>query len=116
MPSKAQPKGQFNALGKNTIAGMRAWYSQGKFRLQLGPLSDTEFKQFLPGSDGLRKLKELTNHYIGPELSYDIQLISAAQHAPQCQLSKAQAPQLGYFTWLKGENGGPLQHDKLILV
>lgn len=116
MPGKAAPKGQFNLLGKNTIVGKRVWYSQGKFRLQLGPLSDAQFKQFLPGSTGLRKLKEITNHYIGPELSYDIQLISAAQTAPQCQLSASNAPQLGYFTWLKQKEGGKLQHDKLILA
>ena len=114
-PGKDLPFGQFNRLGKDTIIGKRVWYSQGKFRIKLGPLNQTQFKQFLPGSEGLKKLKELTNTYIGPEFSFDIQLISEATNVPKCQLSKSAPPQLGYFTWLRGSNAA-IQHDKLILV
>lgn len=115
-PSKDIPHGQFNRLGKDTIIGKRVWYSQGKFRLQLGPLSQTQFKQFLPGSDGLKKLKQITDTYISPELNYDIQLISEEQNIPQCQLASNSPPRLGYFTWLRGHENTKLQHDKLVLV
>lgn len=114
-PGKEVPFGQFNRLGKDTIIGKRVWYSQGKFRLQLGPLDQVQFKRFLPGSKGLQKLKDITNAYIGPELSYDIQLISEATSVPKCQLSKNTPPQLGYFTWLHGSKT-TIQHDKLVLV
>lgn len=114
-PGKDVPFGQFNRLGKDTIIGKRVWYSQGKFRIKLGPLNQQQFKQFLPGCAGLKKLKELTNAYIGPEFSFDIQLISEETNVPKCQLSKHTPPQLGYFTWLRGSNAA-IQHDKLILV
>ncbi len=115
MPSKTLPQGQFNLLGKNTLIGKRVWYSQGKFRVKLGPLSPKQLKQFLPGSDGLQKLKYLTTAYIGPELSFDIQLISEEHTIPKCHLSKNNPPRLGYFTWLRGKNA-KLQHDKLVLI
>lgn len=114
-PSKEMPTGQFNRLGKDTIIGKRVWYSQGKFRLQLGPLNPEQFKQFLPGSKGLNQLKQLTDQYISPELKYDIQLISEQQNTPKCQLAASTPPRLGYFTWLSGITT-KIQHDKLILV
>lgn len=114
-PSKVQPQGQYNALGKNTLLSKRVWYSQGKFRIKLGPLSPIQFKRFLPGSTGLKQLKTLVNQYITPELSFDVQLISEPQKVPDCQLSERTPPQLGYFTWLKGKST-KIQHDQLILT
>lgn len=114
-PGQDVPDGQFNRLGRDTIIGKRVWYSQGKFRIKLGPLNQHQFRQFLPGSSGLKKLKQLTNAYIGPELSFDIQLISETHEIPACELHHNEPPRLGYFTWLKGKNA-KVQHDKLILL
>jgi type VI secretion system protein ImpH len=115
MPSQAQPQGQFNTLGKNTMLGKRVWYSQGKFRIELGPLSPEKFKEFLPRTTSLQKLKTLVQTYVGPEFNFDVQLISEAHKVPPCQLSAQNPPQLGYFTWLPTQNG-TLQHDQLILT
>lgn len=118
MPSKNMPEGQFNLLGRNTLLGKRVWYSQGKFRVVLGPLNSEQFQQFLPGSTHLLRLKELTRTYVGIEYSFDIQLISNQQTVPACYLDPKSPPRLGYFTWLAGENSKKehIQHDKLILT
>ena len=113
MPSKKQ-LGHYRELGRNTILGKRVWYSQGKFRVILGPLTQEELKQFLPGKKGLKVLKAMIRSYVGEEFNFDIQLTSHPHAVPDCELSSINPPQLGYFTWLKG-NRNIAEADRLIL-
>lgn len=116
MPSHDHPEGQYNLLGKNAVLGKQVWYSQGKFRIILGPLSPKDFKKFLPGAPGLIALKELTRYCVSDEFNFDIQLISTPHDLPSCQLAKDHLPQLGYFTWLKGTRSHLIENDKLVLL
>ena len=115
MPSKTQPSGQFNRLAKDAVLGTRAWYSQGKFRIILGPLNKKQFQSFLPGKKALAQLKLFTEKYASPELSYDIQLISTTEDQATCQLDSKNPMQLGYFTWL-GKIKSKAQQGQLILT
>ena len=94
-----------NALGVNAVAGSRAWDQQAKFRLRLGPLTYGEFCRFLPSGEAFERLVGLTRFYAGQEWDFDVQLILKAAAVPACCLGEtgAQAPRLGWSTWLKSK-------------
>ena len=46
--------GQLNQLGVNAVLWERIWDPQARFRVNVGPLTYAQFRDFLPGSDGLR--------------------------------------------------------------
>jgi type VI secretion system protein ImpH len=96
-----------NALGVNAVAGSRVWDQQGKFRLHLGPLTYDEFCRFLPSGEAFAQLISLTRFYAGQEWDFDVQLILKAVEVPACRLGEtgAQAPRLGWSTWLKSKGG-----------
>jgi type VI secretion system protein ImpH len=94
-----------NALGESAVAGKRVWDQQAKFRLQLGPLSFTEFCQFLPSGDGFRTLVAITRFSAGEEFDFDVQLNLRAAEVPWCRLggNGEHAVRLGWSTWLKSQ-------------
>lgn len=67
-------------LGQDTILGSSVRDAQHKFRLSLGPLTRSEFDQFMPGT---RKAKQLTHwlrHYVGIELNWDAEVVLKRRH------------------------------------
>lgn len=101
LPSRRQPLGQNRQLGRDTIVGSRVWNVPTKFRVSIGPLRYERFEQFLPGSDGLRKLCELVRMYVGPEFTYDVQVVLRREDVPCVKLSgkPSQAARLGWNSW-----------------
>jgi type VI secretion system protein ImpH len=95
-------------LGSSAVVGLRVWDVQGKIRLRLGPLSYSQFDEFLPGRQrsGERKAQFLLAHlvrlYAGPEIDFDVQLVLKSSDVPQCRLScePDTGPRLGWNTWL----------------
>jgi type VI secretion system protein ImpH len=92
-----------NALGVSAVAGSRVWDQQAKFRLQLGPLTFTEFCRFLPSGDGFRTLVAITRFSAGEECDVDVQLILRGAEVPWCRLGGGKEPgvRLGWSSWLK---------------
>jgi len=92
-----------NALGVRAVLGGRVWDQQAKFTLRLGPLSYAAFTQFLPAGSAFRPLLQLTRFFAGQEHDFVVQLVLKAAEVPGCQLGAtgAQAPRLGWSTWLK---------------
>jgi type VI secretion system protein ImpH len=73
---------------------------QGAFRISLGPLDYDEFVAFLPDGPRMAELCALTRAYVGPELSFDVQLTAKGREIPDLVLSKTSTPRLGWNTWL----------------
>jgi type VI secretion system protein ImpH len=94
----------FNQLGKNTVLGQRIWDCQYHFRIQIGPLSYKEFKNFLPLSKKLMELNTITRGYIEVGLNFDAQLILKAQEVPLSQLGGDNNIALGWNTWLRSKS------------
>ena len=92
-----------NVLGESAVAGSCAWDQQARFRLRVGPLTFAQFCQFLPSGSAFRPLVAVTRFYAGEELDFDVQLVLKAAEVPGCRLGQtgAQAPRLGWSTWLK---------------
>lgn len=103
LPSRSLPEGAFGQLGTNAVIGERVWDVQGSFRLRIGPVDYRQFASFMPGSRDLAQLVDLTRLFVGPTLSYDVQITLARQEVPFLQLAGEgdYVPRLGWNTWLK---------------
>jgi type VI secretion system protein ImpH len=103
LASRERPSGTYCALGVDATLGARVWDVQGSFRLHIGPLSYAQFLGFMPEGDDLTRLGELTKLYVGPDLSFDVQLTLKKDEVPMLRLSGDAAPRLGWNTWLRHE-------------
>jgi type VI secretion system protein ImpH len=92
-----------SALGITAMLGERCWDQQAAFRLVLGPLSLSRFREFLPGHGAFAPLLELTRFATGTTLDFDVQLILKAAEVPACRLERPSygSARLGWSSWLK---------------
>jgi type VI secretion system protein ImpH len=93
--------GQNQRLGQEVVLGSRVWRQADSFTLRLGPLSFSQFLDFLPIGRGFRSLCEFVRFYVGPELDVELRLTLQAAAVPACRLSTTQGPRLGWTSWLK---------------
>ena len=95
--------GANSRLGEETVVGTRVWDTQAKFRLRFGPLTLEQFKQFLPIGSAFNRAGDFARLLAGMEFDFDIQLTLKAEEVPGCAPASlgAQAPMLGWTTWLK---------------
>jgi len=85
-------------LGVTAIIGEQVWDCQNKFRITFGPLSLRDYRQLLPGGEGLRQLTAIVQNYIGSELEWDLNLILRRDEVPPMQLGTER--QLGWTSML----------------
>jgi len=90
-------------LGRNLVVGERVWQRDLRVRLTLGPLSGDRYTRFLPGGAGALALRELLALLGGPTLEYEVRLQVQANELRGISLSGAQAPRLGWDTFLLTE-------------
>ena len=98
--------GSNNKLGVDCALGDRAWDRQGKFRLRLGPLTQTQYRRLLPDGEDYPVLAKFVRWYAGVGLDFDLQLIMRKQDVSTVCLGKGS--HLGWIGWL---NAGPLAQD-----
>jgi type VI secretion system protein ImpH len=90
--------GTNHALGQTALLGSRIWDQQGRFEVDLGPMSLTAFFDLLPLGSAFEPLCELTRFYAGPESDFSFRLALRAAEVPPTQLGKSC---LGWTSWLK---------------
>ena len=92
-----------NRLGVGAFIGRRVWDQQARIRIRLGPLPLRTFCEFLPGSEALSRLAELTRFLLGPAVAFDVQPVLRAAGVPGCRLTARgnRPPRLGQMSWLK---------------
>jgi type VI secretion system protein ImpH len=91
------------ALGVDTYVGEEIEDRMGKFRIQIGPLSQADFLRFTPGNPGHAKLTTLTELYITEPFEYEVELVLAANQAKTVCLGDAVRSVLGVTTWVFSE-------------
>lgn len=112
LASRDRPEGLNARLGIDAIAGRRVWDVESTFEVAVGPLSASDFRSRLPGTERLAALGDLLRLYAGPQFEIRVRLVLAAAAVPPCQLGgddqSATLPgsRLGWTTWL---GGGPSQ-------
>ena len=61
-------------LGVSSVLGTTKWDIAGKFRVSVGPLPRETFETFLPGSDNIKKMKDLVGCFLSSPLDFDIEV------------------------------------------
>ncbi|SDZ72302.1 type VI secretion system protein ImpH [Variovorax sp. YR266] len=90
--------GRNHRLGGGATIGLAVRDAQSKFRLELGPLSQEEFREFLPGSKRLQQVVDWVRQYVGIEFAWDLRLVLKKQDAHGMRLNSNQ--RLGWGSWL----------------
>jgi type VI secretion system protein ImpH len=90
--------GRNHQLGGGATIGLAVRDAQSKFRLELGPLSQHEFRDFLPGSKRLRQVVDWVRQYVGIEFAWELRLVLKKQEARGMQLGGDH--RLGWGSWL----------------
>jgi type VI secretion system protein ImpH len=92
-------------LGVGAIVGDEVWDPQSGVRVRIGPLTLSQYLDFLPNGTAYRPLKSLTAFFSNGELSYDVQLVLKRAETPMLELGATgeAGPRLGWVTWVKNE-------------
>ena len=100
--------GAWSQLGVDAAAGVRAWDSQARIILRIGPVDLQGFQRLLPDRTALHHLVSLVRAYVGYELGFAINPVLAADQVPPLVLnaSAEPPPRLGWNTWVPGPAGG----------
>ena len=102
--SYLSPELERNQLGVGAFLGDKVWNQQDRFRIRIGPVSRSRFREFLPDGQTLPKVIELTRFLVGQALAFDVQVILEKEQVPDCRLLEKdddRAPRLGWMSWLK---------------
>lgn len=62
-------------LGFDAVLGKRVLDRQHHFRIHVGPITQSEYDQFLPCTHRYQQLRDWVRNYIGVELTWDLNLI-----------------------------------------
>lgn len=97
-PSQRLGLGGTMGLGQDTVLGVAVRDAQHKFRIELGPLSRTDYASFLPGAKRAKQLMHWVRDYIGVELAWDVKPVLKREEVRGITLGAAQP--LGLSSWL----------------
>jgi type VI secretion system protein ImpH len=90
--------GRNHRLGGGATVGLAVRDAQSKFRLEIGPLSDEQYRDLLPGSHRLQQMVDWVRQYVGIEFAWELRLVLKKQEARGMQLNSHQ--RLGWNSWL----------------
>ncbi len=99
------------SLGKSAFLGIAAYDIQHKFRIELGPLTKSEYDMFLPGQPKAQQLRDWVYQYLGIEYVWDIRLVLDKSAITEMRLSKT--IKLGLNSWI-GQVTQSAHYDDLI--
>ena len=87
-------------LGRNSVAGRRIWNQHAALRVHLRAKNATQWREFLPGSQGFLQLSKLAAIWFGAGIT--LELMMRATLTLDHRLTRAAPPRLGYTAQLAG--------------
>jgi type VI secretion system protein ImpH len=84
-------------LGHTSILGTQVWDRQSNLCLHIGPLTQDQFRKFLPNGNSIAALRDWMLMLVGLEYGWHAKLILTAQEVPPTMLGMGQ---LGWDSWL----------------
>ena len=88
------------SLGEDSFLGNEILDRTSKFRIQVGPLKQNQYQEFVPGAPKYDLLTFLTNLYLVEPLKYEVEcILSNVQLSPAC-LGGPKWSALGMDTWM----------------
>ena len=89
-----------NRLGFEVVAGQRVRDHQNKFRVRIGPLSFSRFRELSPDRPKLRQVFDQIRLYVGPQFDFDLQIVLKRDEVVTTQLGNRESASLGWNTWI----------------
>ncbi len=96
-------------LGHGVVVSEEYWSQEFMVRITIGPLDLPNYRRFLRGGSGLKRLEEICRFYSRDEVVFELQLILLKDQVPGARLSGAATEnsddsQLGWTTWARSVN------------
>jgi len=90
-------------LAVGVVVGDEIWDQHSRVRIRLGPLSLSQYLEFLPSGSAYEPLRALVRFFSNQEFDFEAQLILNRDEVPRCGLGSEgeAAPQLGWVSWAK---------------
>ncbi len=90
-------------LGFGAVAGDEVWTQESRARIKLGPLSLSQYLDFLPTGSAYGPLRAWVRFFSNDEIDFEAQLILKRDDVPPCELGAEgeKSPRLGWLTWAK---------------
>ncbi len=97
-------------LGRGAVVGDEIWDQQSRVRIRLGPLTLSQYCDFLPDGSAFEPLKAIVKFFSNDEIDFEVQLVLKREDVPGCDIGYEgdTPPRLGWVTWLKSE---PIDRD-----
>jgi len=99
-------------LGHGVVAGDEVWDQQSTVLIKLGPLTRSQYVDFLPApaSKGYAALKSILRFYANDQIDFEVQLILKRNETPAFELTEGPENNLmlGWISWIKN---APLKRD-----
>lgn len=92
-------------LAVGVIVGDEVFDPQSGIRVRVGPLTLSQYLDFLPEGTAFKPLKALIRFFTNDELTFDVQLILKRQEVPCLEMGALgdSGPRLGWVTWVKND-------------
>jgi type VI secretion system protein ImpH len=108
LASVGMPRGCHARLGIDAMVGQRSWSVDSAIALRLGPLTERDFRRWLPGGERLVALGDLARLYVGPHLEILVRPVLRGSEVPAARLGgpvslddgSPAGSRLGWTTWL----------------
>jgi type VI secretion system protein ImpH len=99
-----------DALGVGAVVGDEIWDEQARVRISIGPLTLSQYQDFLPTGTAYEPLRALVRFFSNDALDFEVRLVLAREEVPPCELGAEgeAAPRLGWVSWAKS---APMRRD-----
>jgi type VI secretion system protein ImpH len=103
-------------LGEGAVAGNEVWDQGARARIKLGPLSLSQYLDFLPNGSAFQALRGLTRFFANDEIDFEVQLVLERAAVPACELGSEgdESPQLGWVSWVRSGPIGRNPEDTIL--
>jgi len=98
-------------LGCGAVVGDEIWNQQSRVRIRVGPLTLSQYRDFLPDGAAFESLRAIARFFANDEFDLEAQLLLKREEVPGCDIGvegEQAAPQLGWVTWLASK---PMDRD-----
>jgi len=105
-------------LGQGAVAGAEVWDQGARARIKLGPLSLSQYLDFLPTGSAFQPLRALTRFFSNDEIDFEVQLVLRREEVPVCDLGSEgdESPRLGWVSWARSETMGRDPEDTILAL
>ncbi|HEY6945453.1 MAG TPA: type VI secretion system baseplate subunit TssG [Candidatus Acidoferrum sp.] len=105
-------------LGQGAVAGAEVWDQGARARIKLGPLSLSQYLDFLPNGSAFQALRALTRFFSNDEIDFDVQLVLRRDEVPVCELGSEgdESPKLGWVSWARSHPMGRDPEDTILAL